>query len=150
MPTSEAIIAQPLVEKDPEVRKDTLNQDKKIRDKVSLVLNNKEEVQRIIDKFGSSENETAEEYKKNIKKRIEELCVVANFMAKTADTNDAEYRTRVRMRYEKALRYTDKGYKLYQKRDVTEIYINSYNVEWIRAWNGNIDVQVCIDWICFM
>ena len=105
---------------------------------------------KIIDKFGSSENETAEEYKKNIKKRIEELCVVANFMAKTADTNDAEYRTRVRMRYEKALRYTDKGYKLYQKRDVTEIYINSYNVEWIRAWNGNIDVQVCIDWICFM
>ena len=82
MPTSETIIAQPLVEKDPEVRKDTLNQDKKIRDKVSLVLNNKEEVQRIIDKFGSSENETAEEYKKNIKKRIEELCVVANFMAK--------------------------------------------------------------------
>ena len=26
------------------------------------------------------------------------------------------------------------------------MYINSYNPEWLRAWNGNIDIQVCLDY----
>jgi hypothetical protein len=28
---------------------------------------------------------------------------------------------------------------------VDEVYINQYNVEWMRAWDGNLDLQVCID-----
>ena len=31
------------------------------------------------------------------------------------------------------------------KRDVSEICINNYNVEWILAWDGNIDLQFCLD-----
>ena len=31
------------------------------------------------------------------------------------------------------------------KRTPQEIYINNYNPEWIKAWNGNIDLQVCLD-----
>ena len=32
------------------------------------------------------------------------------------------------------------------ERDFSEIYVNSYNVEWARAWNGNTDLQVCLDY----
>ena len=48
--------------------------------------------------------------------------------------------------YEHALSYTNGGYKIVQERDLTEIYINSYNIEWIRAWNGNMDMSVCLDY----
>ena len=150
MPTSKTIIAQPLVELDPKERKEKLSRFKTIKDKVSVVLNNKDEVLKIVDKFGSSENESAKDYEKNLKKRIEEMCVVANFRTKGSDMTEAKYRLKAREEYEEALRFTDKGYKLYQKRDVTEIFINSYNVEWIRAWNGNIDVQVCKNMLYFI
>ena len=33
-----------------------------------------------------------------------------------------------------------------QRRDLNEIYINSYNPEWIRAWNGNMDIQIVLDY----
>ena len=42
--------------------------------------------------------------------------------------------------YEDALSFTDRGHKVVHERDITEIFINTYNIEWIRAWNGNIDV----------
>ena len=32
------------------------------------------------------------------------------------------------------------------KRDLDEIYINSYNPEWLEAWDGNIDIQPCFDY----
>ena len=48
--------------------------------------------------------------------------------------------------YEYALSYTNVGYKIVQERDLTEIFINSYNIEWIRAWNGNMDMSVCLDY----
>ena len=48
--------------------------------------------------------------------------------------------------YEHALSYTNGGYKIVQERDLAEIYINSYNIEWIRAWNGNMDMSVCLDY----
>ena len=48
--------------------------------------------------------------------------------------------------YEEALSFTKSGYKVVIERDLTEIYINSYNVEWMRAWNGNMDIQPCFDY----
>ena len=47
--------------------------------------------------------------------------------------------------YMRSLRYNHKGYTYYLKRDIDELYINSYNKEWLRAWNGNLDIQVCMD-----
>ena len=29
---------------------------------------------------------------------------------------------------------------------MSEIYVNSYNPEWARAWNGNTDLQICLDY----
>ena len=31
------------------------------------------------------------------------------------------------------------------ERDLTEIFINSYNIEWMEAWDGNMDIQPCFD-----
>ena len=47
--------------------------------------------------------------------------------------------------YEEALSYTKTGYKLVIERDLTEIFVNSYNIEWMQAWDGNMDMQPCFD-----
>ena len=40
---------------------------------------------------------------------------------------------------------TRKGVNIILARDVDEMYTNNYNPEWIRAWDGNIDFSVCLD-----
>ena len=47
--------------------------------------------------------------------------------------------------YEDALTYSKKGFSIILERDVNEMYINSYNPEWARAWDGNTDIQPCFD-----
>merc|ERR1712198_826877 len=39
-----------------------------------------------------------------------------------------------------------KGYTIHYKRDVSETMVNTYNPEWIQAWNGNMDFQLCLDY----
>ena len=48
--------------------------------------------------------------------------------------------------YEDALKYSTSGFSVVLERDLDEIYVNSYNPEWARAWNGNTDLQVCLDY----
>ena len=48
--------------------------------------------------------------------------------------------------YIEALSQSRHGYSVVQQRDLDEININSYNVEWMRAWNGNMDIQVVLDY----
>ena len=77
------------------------------------------------------DNETKEEYEINRKKRILELLGIAN-------VNEDEYL--------EALKYSKAGYSVVLKRDLDEIYINSYNPEWIEAWDGNIDFSICLNY----
>ena len=49
--------------------------------------------------------------------------------------------------YEKALGISTKGYTVRIKRDVDEMYTNNYNGEWIKAWNANMDLQPCFDYL---
>ena len=76
------------------------------------------------------QNETQEEYNVNREKRIQDLCKVA----------DVTYEA-----YIEALSTSKSGYSVVLKRDLDEIYINPYNIEWMRAWNGNMDIQVVLD-----
>ena len=50
--------------------------------------------------------------------------------------------------YESAisLSYGGRGYEFILKRDVDEIMINNYNIEWLLAWNSNMDMQLCLDY----
>ena len=38
------------------------------------------------------------------------------------------------------------GYSIIKQRDIDEIFINSYNIEWLRAWNANLDIQIVLDY----
>ena len=75
-------------------------------------------------------NETKEEYNANREKRIQDLCKVAG----------VDYKE-----YIEALSTSKSGYSVVLKRDLDEIYINPYNIEWLRAWNGNMDIHVVLD-----
>ena len=48
--------------------------------------------------------------------------------------------------YEAALEYSSGKYGVVLKRSVGERFVNSYNQEWIKAWDGNMDMQVCLDY----
>ena len=49
-------------------------------------------------------------------------------------------------RYEEALITSGKSAKsIITKRHPKDRYMNNYNPEWIFAWNGNMDLQVCLD-----
>ena len=47
--------------------------------------------------------------------------------------------------YEKALKKSDAGYTVINKRDIDETYVNNYNREMILAWDANLDIQPCLD-----
>ena len=47
--------------------------------------------------------------------------------------------------YYQGLQYSTCSYSVHLKRTVSEIYVNSYNKEWIKAWDGNMDIQICLD-----
>ena len=48
--------------------------------------------------------------------------------------------------YEEALSISPKRYSVVVKRDIDEINVNLYNPEWIKCWNGNMDIQPCLDY----
>ena len=50
-----------------------------------------------------------------------------------------------KLSYNKALSISVKGTCVVLKRRPSEMNINNYNPEWIKAWNGNMDLQVCLD-----
>ena len=47
--------------------------------------------------------------------------------------------------YQKALEYSRASYTIIYARDIDEIWVNSYNPEITRAWNGNTDFQIVLD-----
>ena len=48
--------------------------------------------------------------------------------------------------YVEALQASSGGYSILLERDISEMFVNSYNPEWARAWNGNTDLQICLDY----
>ena len=50
-----------------------------------------------------------------------------------------------RYKYYEALRVTRTGKVIILKRTVQEMWVNNYNPEWLHAWDGNMDIQLCLD-----
>ena len=127
-PTHETIIAKPL--KGTKAEKDKiLKNAQEVLKKVSAVMENTKTIDEIMIKYKKQE-ESKSEHHNFMKERIMELCLKAGV------THDD---------YMKALSGSKVGYKVVQRRDLDELYVNSYNVEWLRAWNANMDLQVCLD-----
>ena len=72
-----------------------------------------------------------QQYESNRKKRILELLTIA-------DVTEDEYKTALK-------ESRKKGVRIVLERDLNESMINNYNSEWLRFWNGNLDVQICLD-----
>ena len=52
--------------------------------------------------------------------------------------------------YYSALSVTKQGTVVILKRTMQEIFVNNYNIEWIRAWNANMDIQPCLDFFAIV
>ena len=91
-------------------------------------------IEKILEEIQKELDSTKELYESNRKKRIVKLL------------NLAELHTEEEIQlYEDALKFSTPGYSIVLERDLDELYVNSYSPEWARAWNGNTDLQVCLD-----
>ena len=52
--------------------------------------------------------------------------------------------------YYEALEVSQNAACIILKRDPREAYINNYNPEWMKAWDGNMDIQVCLDYFAII
>ena len=82
--------------------------------------------------------ESPEEYKKNIRKRIEEVLKIAS-AGREKPITYWEYEMAV-------VQQPRKGSEVLLRRDIDEIFINNYNPEWIITWDANIDVSPVYDY----
>ena len=81
--------------------------------------------------------ESPEEYKKNIRERIDKVLKKAS-----AGGEPITYE-----QYEKAvIEQPRKGSEVLLQRDIDEIFINNYNSEWITNWDANIDISPVYDY----
>ena len=108
---------------------------KKVLKDVKELINDKEVIKNILDEYPKDQDLTVEDYKINRKKRIVKLLALAGL----------ESHEDIQL-YEDALTFSTPGYSVVLERDLDEIFVNSYNPEWARAWNGNTDLQVCLDY----
>ena len=130
-PSRRTIIAGPIIGVDNEEKNKRIKKYDEILDKVRLILNDTDTIDEIIKEIGTSEKESIREYRVNKVKRIKAMLEKAHVTIEE---------------YEEAMSYTKMGYKVCIERDLTEIYVNSYNVEWIEAWDANMDMQPCFDY----
>ena len=81
--------------------------------------------------------ESPEEYDRNIKKRIEMVLKLAS-----AGGEPITYH-----QYEMAVtQQPRKGSEVLLRRDIDECFVNNYNVEWIEAWDANLDISPVYDY----
>ena len=81
--------------------------------------------------------ESPEEYKKNIRERIDKVLKIASAGGELITYEQ----------YEKAvIEQPRKGSEVLLQRDIDEIFINNYNGEWLVNWNANIDISPVYDY----
>ena len=129
LPSPETIIAKPLKDTGSE-RKKKVEKFNETIEKVKEIIRDEETVFNIMKKYDKQAEVPGEDYEINRKKRIQEILKLANVSMKD---------------YLEALGYSKQGCTIVLERDLDEILVNPYNTEWLRAHNGNMDLQVCLD-----
>ena len=128
-PIWKTVLVKPYKSEFGEEREHYLKKYAEILSKVQELLEDTDTINSIMKQY-NKKSETKEEYRINRKQRILQLLE----KAEVAPSD-----------YIEALSWSRAGYSVHLKRDLDEIYINSYNPEWLRAWDGNIDIQPCFD-----
>ena len=111
----------------------------KVLKAVKEQLCNEDVVNMILDEIPKVLDTSRDLFKLNREKRINRLLDIAGL--KTEEE---------KVLYEEALQYSSSGYSIILERDLDEIWINSYNPEWALAWNGNHDIQLCLDFFAII
>ena len=123
-PSPHTIIVQPVRDGDTEKRSKILIESDKLIGKVMSFLEDEDSFKKLL--------EDIVRYSLSSKlQKIMHLCLLA------------------KVRYEdyiKALSVSRTGYSVVYERDIDELYINPYNIEWMQAWDGNMDLQPCLDY----
>ena len=66
-------------------------------------------------------------------------------LEKSISSSEYDSREDLLKNYEFALKVGQNSYGIVYKRTTSELYVNHYNQEWIQNWNGNMDIQICLD-----
>ena len=113
--------------------------------KVKSVL----EDEKKMEELGEIGKDTIEEYKNKNKNKTEEeleeckrLRLEALLKEAKIEANSNGERIPI---YEEALAVSRGGFGIVYKRDISETYVNTYNKEWLTAWDANMDLQLCFD-----
>ena len=107
----------------------------KILKDVRAVLDDEKIIEKVLSEYPNKKSEDREEYQRKREERIKKILYHAGLKTET----DYEL-------YISALEASTSGYSILLERDIDEMMVNSYNPEWARAWNGNHDLQICLDY----
>ena len=102
----------------------------KLIEKVMEVVTEPKIVEEIMSEYEKDSEEAGTDHEEKREERIRKVC-------QRAGVNYDNYL--------EALALSGDGYKYHLARDIDEIFINPFNVDWLRAWNGNLDLQVTLD-----
>ena len=125
LPSPETMIAKPLMETGKAKAEKTKKYSSILQD-VRVAMSDEDFISEIMKKIPKD----SPNYYESRKKRIE-------LLLKQAEVSMVDYL--------EALQFSSLGYSVVLQRDIDELCQNPFNVEWIRAWNGNMDIQVCLD-----
>ena len=140
LPSKKTIIAKPPGEDVTVlVKKATEAKHAAVTKKVRMILDDKEMMAKILAEY-PKESETTEAAAEE--GRIKRIDAVLDKAGLTTD-EDKE-------KYENALAYSSSGYTIVMARDIDELFINSYNPEITRAWDGNTDFSICLDFFAII
>ena len=101
-----------------------------ILQRVKQFCDDPEQVKTVMDAHNKDLETTPELQQAGLEARIQMMCNEVNVVYKD---------------YISALSFCQVGYSVVLRRDLDEVYINSYNKEFIRAWDGNMDMQFVLD-----
>ena len=119
-PSDKTIIAQPLERKDGESEKKFVERKKRLKE--------------VLDKVRPILEDLKEE-------KLESITDLNEILDK-AGVQYGEYH--------EALEVSHTGACVILRRKPKEIYINNYNPEWLKAWDGNMDLAVCLDFFAII
>ena len=130
-PAPYTIIRQPLPKDMPEKdRTEALRLYAEILTKVKGFCDDQDRVKEVMEAHDKEQETTLELHLAGLESRIRMMCKLL----------DIEYRE-----YINALSFCHVGYSTVLRRDMDEVYVNPYNKEYLRAWDGNMDVQFVLD-----
>ena len=118
LPSNKTIIACPLPEGTSE--EEIEENEKRLNDSNKILKKVKEELTKL------TEDEIHELYNNDLKTFLEALQIDIDV-------------------YHEALKISQKGKVVVLQRKLNERYVNNYNPLFLLAWNGNMDIQICLD-----